>query len=43
MAKFILHRIQRLTANPAAENITPGLEAAASHGRRTARRGRIIL
>ena len=29
MAKFILHRIQRMTTNPAAENITPGLEAAA--------------
>lgn len=29
MAKFLLHRIQRLTGNPAAENITPGLEAAA--------------
>jgi hypothetical protein len=29
MAKFLLHRIQRMTGNPAAENITPGLEAAA--------------
>ena len=29
MSKFILHRIRRMTVNPAAENITPGLEAAA--------------
>jgi len=29
MAKFLLHRIQRMTQNPAAEDITPGLEAAA--------------
>jgi hypothetical protein len=29
MAKFLLHRIQRMTGNPAAENITPGMEAAA--------------
>jgi len=29
MPKFLLHRIQRMTQNPAAENITLGLEAAA--------------
>ncbi len=29
MPKFILHRIRRMTQNPALENITPGLEAAA--------------
>src|SRR4051794_28548879 len=29
MAKFLLYRIQRMTTNPAEENITPGLEAAA--------------
>lgn len=29
MLKFLLHRIQRMTGNPAAEKITPGLEAAA--------------
>jgi len=29
MFKFLLHRIRRMTGNPAAEDITPGLEAAA--------------
>src|SRR5579864_9556793 len=29
MSKFLLHRIRRMSVNPAAENITPGLEAAA--------------
>jgi hypothetical protein len=29
MSKFLLHRIRRMTTNPAAENITLGLEAAA--------------
>jgi hypothetical protein len=29
MSKFLLHRIRRMNVNPAAENITPGLEAAA--------------
>ncbi|HMF85276.1 MAG TPA: hypothetical protein VK598_02900, partial [Nitrospiraceae bacterium] len=29
MARFLLHRIQRMIENPAAEKITPGLEAAA--------------
>lgn len=29
MPKFLLYRIQRMAENPAAENITPGLEAAA--------------
>ena len=29
MAKFLLHRIRRMTENPSAANLTPGLEAAA--------------
>lgn len=29
MAKFLLHRIRRMTENPAAANLTPGLEVAA--------------
>src|SRR4051812_24198418 len=29
MSKFLLHRIERMTENPAKEKITPGLEATA--------------